>query len=440
MTASRADTSGPARRLPETGPADLLRLCLTIAGGVLRHPLSFSAGQALREWTRQTGARHGSTDFVLRIGSKRLVIVGSQALSRAVLDEPPREDGISAGTLKRGGMSFLAPQALTITNDAQWQELRALNERVLEPGRPHADETAFLAAVRRAFDQPVSTVEDIRAAMSRTMADIVFGPGVAPASIGRDVAELFGYVQSPLKRKLLAPIGARRRARFRAALRTVCEAAAKSPAPSLVARAVRASTRSASDAELLDQVPHWMFTFTGSGTDLVVRALALVCGHSDARKRAREEIVASGSAPGTEQARRLTFLNACVREAAYLYPPVTRTFHRARDGATVGGAAIPAGTEIVSSFPAIELGRSGQRAFDPARWLEPSGGPTDFDPFLTGPRHCPGQDLIRFVCTVALAELIGRQDLRLAGRPFAPNDLPVEFPARGISFRKGGTS
>lgn len=425
------------RRLPETGTGDLLRLCLTLAGGVIRHPRAFSVRQSLRAWTRATGLRLGSTDFIVRVGSKQFVVVGSRAFSEALLAAKPDDAGVSAGELKRAGMSFLAPQALTITNGKQWQRLRTLNEQVLEPGRPHDDERAFLAAVRRAFDQPVRTVDDLRAAMSRAMVDIVFGPGVAPASIGHDVAELFEYVQSPLKRKLLAPIGKRRRTRFRAELRQACDAAAASNAPSLAGRAAR-SARGVSPAELLDQVPHWMFTFTRSGTELLARSLALVCAHPDARSRVRAEVASLRSADDPAAVRGLVFTSACVREAAYLYPPVTRTFHRARDGAALGGVAIPEGAEIASSLPPVEAERAGPRRFDPARWLS-GGGPSDFDPFLTGPRRCPGRDLISFVCTAALMELVGRQGLVLARPALDPNDLPTEFPAR-VVFAQGGTS
>jgi cytochrome P450 len=426
---------GPAaRRLPEVGAGDLLRLCLTLAGGLLRHPRAFSIRQGLRSWTRATGERHESADFIVRVGSKTFVVVGSQAFSDAILAAPPRDAGISAGNLKRGGMQFLAPQALTIVNDEQWERLRALNEEVLEPGRPHDDERAFLATVRRAFAEPVRNASDIRSAMSRAMVDIVFGPGVAPASIGHDVAELFGYVQSPFRRTLLAPIGKRRRARFRVELEQACNAAAASSVPSLVGRAARGA-HAVSRAELLDQVPHWMFTFTRSGTELLVRALALVCAHSNVRDRVRAEVVALGTIDSPGQLRGLAFTTACVREAAYLYPPVTRTFHHARDGAVAGGVSIPEGAEIASSLPPVEAEHAGPRRFDPARWLATGGGPTDFDPFLTGPRRCPGRDLISRVCTVALAELVAEQDLVLARPRLAPNDLPTELPGDAVRFR-----
>jgi cytochrome P450 len=422
------------RRLPETGLADLLRLGLTMAGGVVRHPRTFTVRELLRQWTRETAERCGNLDFVVRIGPKRLVFVGSSALSTAVLDEAPRDAGVSAGDAKRGGMSFLAPQALTIAHDDQWTRLRAFNEDVLEPGRRHDDEAAILDAVRRGFDAPIADEDDIRAAMGRTMIAVVFGAATPPAAMVKDVDVLFGYVQSPLKRLLLGPLGRRRLARFRA---EIARAYGAAHAPSLAARASR-SAGDVSLAEQLDQVPHWMFTFVRSGTALLARSLALVCAHPKARERVRAELASNGPANDPAGVHRLTFVEACVREAAYLYPTVTRTFHRARDGASLGGAAIPAGVDIAHSFPPIGLGEPRVRRFDPARWLAPGGGPTDFDPFLTGPRRCPGRDLITFVCTAALATMLERQNLVLVGMPLVPGALPAEFPRRGIRFRAAG--
>jgi hypothetical protein len=398
----------------------------------VRSPRTFTIRESVRQWARGVAERRGSADFVVRIGPKRLVFVGSPALSTAILEQVPRDAGISAGDAKRGGMSFLAPQALTIAHDEQWVRLRAFNEEVLEPGRPHEDEAAFLAAVKRGFDGPIATEHDIRGAMGRTMIGVVFGASTPPASLAKDVEVLFGYVQSPLKRSVLALLlDASRLARFRAQLSRAYEAAV---APSLAARAL-SSARPVSAGERLDQVPHWMFTFVRSGTDLLVRSLVLVCAHPEVRQRARAELAADGPSDDPARVHRLAFVGACVRETAYLYPSVTRSFHRARDGAQLAGFAIPAKVDMVHSFPPIGLGEPHPRTFDPARWLSPGGGPTDFDPFLTGPRRCPGRELITFVCTAALAEMLERHDLVLAGSPLAPNALPAEFPRRGIRFR-----
>jgi cytochrome P450 len=429
-----AYTPAVARTPPRTGLDDLLRLVGALAGGALRRR-DFSARATFRAWVARTAARLGSEDLILDLGVKRVLLVGTPSLSRAILDAPPHPDGFVAGALKQRAMAFLAPSALTISEGEEWTRLRAFNERVLAPGGAHPSGDAFLACVREAFSAPVATPDDVRAAMGRAMLGIVFGPGVAPAALAEDVTALFGYVQSPVKRRLLAPFAKRRRARFYADLRRACDAAAASDVPSLVATARRDGTIGV--AELVEQVPHWMFTFPGSGADLLTRTLALVCARPASRAAALAELASVG-VPVTDASavHPLAYLRACLREAADLYPPVTRTVHRAPRGATVAGVAVPAGMDVLHAFPPIaDDARATPRRFRPERWLSPDGVVPTFDPFLGGARACPGRDLVTFVCTAALAILLGEQHLGLAGAPLAPDALPAEFPKRGIRFR-----
>lgn len=429
-------TPGATRTPPRTGVLDLLRLAGAMAGDAVRHRRDFRPRATFRAWAARAAARHRSEDLILNFGVKRVLLVGGRALSAEILAAPPSDDGLAAGAMKRDAMAFLAPHALTIAHGDDWARLRALNERVLDTGRPHAHADEFLARVRDAFREPVAGPDDIRAAMGRAMLAIVFGPGVAPASLADDVTRVFGYVQSPLKRRLLAPLARRRRARFYADLRRAYAAAEASGATSLVTLARRQDAR-VGETELVEQVPHWMFTFPGSGTDLLTRTLALVGAHREAWGIARAELARAG-VPVTDAATvgALEYLHACVREAAALYPPVTRTFHRAPRGATVAGVAIPAGMDVLHSFPPIGdgVGATLRRRFRPERWLAPGAAPPSFDPFLGGARACPGRDLITFVCVAALATLLGEQRLTLRGTPLRPDALPEEFPRRGIHF------
>jgi cytochrome P450 len=324
-------------------------------------------------------------------------------------------------------MGFLAPNALTVSDGREWTRLRTVNEEVLEPGRPHDHAAEFLARVRDAFRAPVATPDDVRAAMGRAMLAIVFGPGVAPASLADDVRALFGYVQSPVKRRLLGFVGKRRRARFYADLRRAFDAAAASRDVASLASLARQHGARTGATELLEQVPHWMFTFPGSGSDLIVRTLALVSAHPEARRAALDELAAGG---GDDS---YPFLRACLREAADLYPPVTRTVHRSPNGATVAGVTVPAEMDVLHLFPPVAADAAPRR-FRPERWLAAEPPVTSFDPFLGGARACPGRDLITFVCTAALAVLLGEQRLTLDGSPLVPDALPAEFPRRGIRF------
>jgi cytochrome P450 len=381
--------------------------------------------------------RHHSDNLVLNLGISKMLLVGGRDLSRRILEPPPSTTGYSTGKLKRKGMAALAPHALTVSDDEQWVRLRAFNEAVLQAGQRHDLRSVFLAHVRRAFAMPPATIDDIRAAMRRAMLPIVFGPG-APAQLATDVQALFELVQNPVKRMVLAPWGARRRARLYGTLRRVWRDTAASSPPSLLGLAHQAAGE-LPEAVLLEQIPHWMFTFTGSGTDLLVRALALVTSHPAVLETARREIAAAGPLDQAEAIDSLTFLGSCLMEAARLYPPVTRTFHCAKSGAVAGTVRVPAGTEILHSFPLLgdpALSSPEARTFTPERWISgAAASPTaEFDPFLAGARHCPGRELILFVCTSALAVLLGTQRL-IADPPLAPAALPLQFPRRGIRFR-----
>ncbi len=383
--------------------------------------------------------RYGSENLILNLGVKKLLLVGGRELSRQILESPPTSQQYATGSLKRNSMAFLAPHALTISDGQQWGRLRALNERALEAGRPHEFRQAFLTQVHSAFTPPPETIEDIRAAMGRTMLGIVFGPGVAPQSLADDVQTLFQLVQKPLKRRLLGPWARRRRARFYETLQRVWRQSASSQRPSLIGL-LHGEAHGFGEEEVLEQIPHWMFTFTGSGTDLLVRTLALLSSQPAALEAARREITSAGPLDRAETVDRLTYLEASLRESARLYPPVTRTFHRVTAGVVAGQLQLPAGLEILHSFPLLGTADSvsaDSRRFRPERWLsaETVASAAEFDPFLHGARHCPGRELIIFVCKSALALLLGRYQLAVSpALPIAA--LPPAFPTHGIRFRR----
>ena len=144
------------------------------------------------------GKRNRDAIFHKRILNRHVGgrLVTDRELSRHILAACPRRTGYTAGTLKRKGMSFLAPQALTIAEDAEWDRLRPFNERVLCSGRPHDFQRAFLGQVRRGFEASVGSMEQVRESMGRVMLGIVFGEGVAPARLVADIISSFSDRQA----------------------------------------------------------------------------------------------------------------------------------------------------------------------------------------------------------------------------------------------------
>ena len=422
---------------PTTTLVDLMRLAGGITGEIVRHPLSFSVRTPFRVWARRAAQRRGSENLVLNFGVKRILLVGGRELSKGILDAYPRPDGITVGEMKRKGMSVLAPHALTISDGSEWERLRAFNENALEAGRPHEFERDFLGHVLSAFDAPIRDIDGIRAAMSRSMLGVVFG-GKAPPTVADDVQALFELVQNPIKRVIRARSAGRRRERLYATLRDLWRNPAAARAASLLTAAHHAATAGSpiDETVLLEQFPHWMFTFTGSGTDLVVRALTLILSDPSARRKVEAELERAGPLEDPATIDGLAYVEACLVEGAHLFPPVTRTFHSAPNGASVDGVMIPPRMEVFHSFPLIFSSDATEaRRFRPERWLERAKAPPGFDPFLGGARHCPGRSLIMHVSKAALAAMIGRQQLTLDGAALRTDDLPPEFPRRGIKFR-----
>ncbi|HZD06291.1 MAG TPA: cytochrome P450, partial [Longimicrobiales bacterium] len=243
----------------------------------------------------------------------------------------------------------------------------------------------------------------------------------------------------PLKRKLLGFRYRGRRDRLYALLGRLWDAGDES-GPTLLgrARSVAKGLGDVSREELLQQIPHWMFTFTGSGSDLLGRTLALVTARAEVHRRVLEEIGEAGDLADPATVDGLPYLDACLREAGRLFPPVTRTFHHPV-GSRGAPAAADGGAELVHYFPLLQrdpsLGAS-VHTFRPERWLAPEldAPAAASNLFLRGPRACPGEDLILFVCRVAIARQLGELGMDVRPSRLSRDPLPVSFPAGEAHF------
>jgi cytochrome P450 len=414
---------------PQVGPGGLARLAGSLAGAALRRD---GVRPALGAWVRDEAARDGGGQ-ALAVCRRRLLLVAGPRMSAEVLASPPRTDRLAGGGLRRKAMAFLAPRALTISDDEAWERRRAYNVRVLAAGRPHDERQAYLDAAHEAFAAPAGSAEAIREDMGRLMLVVVFGDG-APAHLPDEVRALMGVVRSPPKRMLCGRLYAARRAAFREAVRARWDHA---PAQSLVGRFRALGVPPSPEA--VDQVPHWMFTFVLSGTDLLTRALAMIGSRPDALGRVREEIAAAGPLQDAAAIDGLHYVEACIREAGRLFAPVTTTSHSAPLGVDLDGRHVPAGTEIVHWFPLLQRDTAADPTagdFVPERWLDPGSGAHDRYPnlFLSGPRECPGRDLIMFLCKAAVAIQVGRHRARVEAPSLASDPLPPSFPAGDLRF------
>jgi len=406
----------------------VLGLVVGMVRAFVRDGRRFDAGAIVRAWVGAMATRYHSDNLILNLGFKKVLLVSDRRLSEGILEGAPSEARFVEGRLKKESMSFLAPQALTITHGERWSRLRAFNEYVLDGVRSRAYQQEFLDRVRDAFGRPITSIGQLRHAMGETMLGVVFGKGVAPERLANDIQVLFGVVQSPIKRKLFGFRYAGRRRRFYRALRQCWDAGGSAASPSLLRRA-RERTWEENGEILIQQVPHWMFTFTGSGTDLLARSLALITSRADTYETVKREIHQAGSLSDAEAIGRLRYVEACLLETGRLFPPVQLTFHRALRDQRVAGSDVPAGVEIVQYLPLLNRGPQvdpSADGFRPDSWLDGSGGYSDL--FLRGARACPGRDLILFVCKSAIALQIGVYGVAGGAPPLRDDPLPFSFP------------
>lgn len=408
------------------GARELAKGAATLGVRRVRDGGDFDAGAAVCAWARGLLQRDRTAGLDIGLLGKRVHLVGDRAESEDVLMRAPDAGG-QAGKPKVEGMGFLAPNAVTIADGDAWRTLRTFNEAVLGTGRPHVYAQPFLDHVRAAFMNRPRDVDAVRAAMGRAMLPIVLGDSAAGApEAADDVSTLFDIVQRPVTRKVLGFRYKGKRAHLYKVLERAWDAA-HADERSLIALAKRHAPAGVAREVLLQQIPHWMFTFTRSGTDLLVRTLVIATSRPAVRREVMEEADKAGPLDRAESVAQLDYLNACLLETGRLFPPVTKTFH-------AGG-----GATVAHYFPLLQrddrLGHT-VHGFRPLRWLttELDAPASASNLFLRGPRACPGMHLILFVCRAALARLIAEHGITARVERLASDPLPVSFPKRSPVF------
>jgi cytochrome P450 len=376
--------------------------------------------------------RRRIANVMVDLGIARIVLVTGKAMSRAVLREDPSAGRLAPGTAKLKAMSFLAPHALNIQMGERWKALRRFNEVVLS-GFGERQRALLDDPIRTAFSTPVQDLAGIRWRMGQVMLAAVFGEGSAPERLAADIQELFAEV-SPRT----ALFGSRKTAllaSFREEIRLQWGRPGSAAPTSLlglahsVAEDLPATERS--EEIILDQVPHWMFTFTNSGSDLLARTLSLIAARPDCLARSSREAVGAPSNGPARPPGVASYIEACVWEAGRLYPPSPATYHQAGGELELGCAHIPRGTLLVQYFPLRNRDSKSDPladAFRPERWLC-AGEEAKQEPelFLSGSRACPGRDLILHVIATSIACLLKNGHVHARACILSHDPLPDSY-------------
>jgi cytochrome P450 len=182
-------------------------------------------------------------------------------------------------------------------------------------------------------------------------------------------------------------------------------------------------------------MPQWLFAFDAAGMALL-RALALLAGHPVQMTQALDD----AATPNVPLLR--PFLRSCVLESVRLFP-TTPTILRDttadtewRSGAerfTVGkGAGLMI---VVPAFHRDEDLLPFAHQFSPDIWLDGRAQRyPQLVPFSAGPAECPGRNLVLFVTSSVLANLLHALDFRLASDPQLDPDRPLPMTLNQLTL------
>jgi len=339
----------------------------------------------------------------------------------------------------------LVGESVILSRGADWQRKRSLVQPAVRPRqvREYAAtmvECGVAHADRWRDGQRIDVLAEMTTLTQRIVVRTLFGGdlgdqggalGAAMAVAQREIrAELRGislflpgWVRTPARRRLLAAVATIDAEVNRLISDRPAEGTRPGQGDDLLTRllAVRdGEGRPLSPKEVRDEA----VTLWAAGHETTSTALTwawyLLSRSREARDRLTGELarVLGGRPPTVDDYERLDWTRQVVKEAMRLYPPVWALPAMAREGATLGGVPVPAGTTVWCSpwtthrdprwFP-------DPAAFRPERWDPDAPQVPDhaWFPFGGGQRACLGARFALVEATLLLATLAQRFDLQV---------------------------
>ncbi len=191
-------------------------------------------------------------------------------------------------------------------------------------------------------------------------------------------------------------------------------------------------------------------TMLVAGEDTTANTMAWAVHHLCDEPRVQDELrrearaVFTGSAPlDLEAAGTLLYAGAVAHETMRLRPVAPLLFLEPTRDVMLGELSLPQGTTVIllTRPPAVSASVLDAERFVPERWLQATPAAQRFDtslaiPFGSGPRICPGRSLALLEMRLVLATLYDQFDIERSiaaeavGECFAFSMTPTQLPAR----------
>ena len=413
----------------------------------------------LEQWCRDFGPI-----FKLRLGQRRVVVVGDHAVVAAILRDRP--DGFRRTTrLEEIWTEMGLTPGVFGANGDSWRRQRRMVMAGFDPAHvkryfPSLQTVAqrlggrWQKAARQG--QPIDLQADLMRYTVDTIAGLAFGAEVNTLESDQDVIQQHLDKLFPaLFKRLFAPLPTWRFYRSAADRRLAHSIAEVNAAVNGFIAQARA--RMAADSSLREhprnlleamitaadeagsgiddrQVAGNVLTLLLAGEDTTANTLAwmihLLWRNPQALARATEEVrrvVADVTNPAFDEMTQLNYVEACAHETMRIKPVAPILPLETLREMTIGDVRVPAGIVVTSLMRRDAMSDSHlprAAAFEPERWLA-DGGPGAMAnaakrlsmPFGAGPRICPGRYLALLEMKMAMATLLGRFDIESVDTP-----------------------
>lgn len=368
-------------------------------------------------------------------GRRMLVILDPEDVGR-VLDHAP-EPFHPANLEKRKALEWFQPHGVLISKGSIRQPRRELNEAALDAGADLHRLAGDFASVIAEEAEAIATDAvragrlssfDFMSAWWRLVRRLAFGD--AARTDERITNELLRLRKAGNWSFLSLP-HYRRRAQFFEHLYSYVEDAQ----PGTLAGAL-AQLPAGGAIDPVGQMPQWIFAFDAAGMALC-RALALLSTHPAALARALDD----AQDPDAPLLR--PFLRASMLESVRLWP-TTPTILRdtTRDTEWRDGPdrfSVTAGAGLMIVVPAFHrdddlLPFANQ--FAPDIWLDGTAHRyRQLVPFSAGPAECPGRNLVLFVTSSIIAQLLSRLQMTMVSTPQLSPDRPLPVTLNQLTLK-----
>ncbi len=420
--------------------------------------------------------------FRLRLGKRRVVVVGDHELISTALRDRP--DGFRrTQRLEDVGREMGLNAGLFGSNGEAWKRQRRMVMAGLDPVHVKRYYPFLLRVAERLVgrwqdaareDRRIVLQADLMRFTVDAVAGLAFGEDVNTLQSDEDVIQQhLNRIFPMLFKRIFAPLPLWRwwpSAEDRALTRSV--AAVNEAVQGFIAKS---RARMAANPALVqeptnllegmlvaadepgsgiddEQVAGNVLTLLLAGEDTTANTLAwmiwLLWHHPEALARARDEVdrvLGDAALPGIEQLGRLDYIEACAHETMRLRPVAPLNVMQAMHDTRVGDVQVQAGMIVMAVMrrdATSEKHLADPSAFDPGRWLQDArqaGAAKRLSmPFGAGPRICPGRYLALMEIKLAMAALLRHFDIASVDTPDgqAPREhLQLAMGPVGLSMR-----